>query len=83
MNTTDSRVGYLAKDILFTLPILTGWGRTFTLKEISTQTGMKESPEGDDITFRSVRELKNMYNLSKQDAKLLEQFVRDCNSIYY
>lgn len=69
----------LAKESLFIQPILAGWGRTVSVKEIKNRLGIEKDIAGDGINFYSADKLKEMYGLSSQDAELMSKFVREYN----
>ena len=69
----------LAKESLFIQPVLAGWGRTVTVKEIKNKLGIEKDIAGDGINLYSADKLKEMYGLSSQDAELMFKFVREYN----
>ena len=69
----------LAKDMLFTRPILAGWGRTVTAAEIKSKLGMEKDPAGDGVYLYPAEKLQELYALSAEDAALMADFVKRYN----
>jgi len=70
----DAIVAQEVKDSLFKMPIQTGWDRTFSLKELVYQLGVKN--EGDGVTPLSAEQIQRATGVNASDAEAFVSFVQ-------